>query len=143
MAQLAPSRSSTHARIPPCLWANQSGSFIEALGVPLIHSVRAGRALSACFLAQAGLTLTLPLSYASAHLAVSAIASTPFRYSGVQKGENGRFVSSSEKPRDPALPTTVPMPSAVEDIVDSGMRAMWEQEAASADLGSAGPEPLD
>ena len=62
---------------------------------------------------------------------------------GVQKGENGRSVSSSEKPRDPALPTTVPMPSAVEDIVDSGMRAMWEQEAASADLGSAGPEPLD
>ena len=46
----------------------------------LTHSVRAGRALSACFLAQAGLTLTLPLSYAFAHLAVSAIALTPFPF---------------------------------------------------------------
>lgn len=61
---------------------------------------------------------------------------------GVQKGKNGRFVSAGEKPRDPALPTSVPMPSTVEGITDSGMRAMWEQETASGS-GAAGPEPLD
>jgi hypothetical protein len=47
---------------------------------------------------------------------------------GVHKGANGRFASVGEKPRDPALPTSVPMPSAVEDIMDPGMRAMWEEE---------------
>ena len=52
----------------------------RGLRLPSIHSARVGRALSACFLAQAGLTLTLPLSYAFAHLAVSAIALTPFPF---------------------------------------------------------------
>ena len=48
-----------------------------------------------------------------------------------------------EGPRDPTLPTTVPMPSAIEDITDAGMRAMWEQSMAMD--GEAAPcvEPLD
>jgi hypothetical protein len=48
-----------------------------------------------------------------------------------------------EGPRDPTLPTSVPMPSAVEDITDAGMRAMWEQSMAMD--GEAAPcvEPLD
>ena len=45
-----------------------------------------------------------------------------------------------EGPRDSTLPTTVPMPSAVEDITDAGMRAMWEQEQAMD--GEAAPEAL-
>lgn len=48
-----------------------------------------------------------------------------------------------EGPRDPALPTTVPMPSAVEDITDAGMRAMWEQAAAMDGEAAPYPEPLD
>ena len=56
--------------------------------------------------------------------------------SGVQKGANGRFVAAGEKPRDSQLPTSVPMPSAVEDITDPGMRAMWEMD------GEVSPEPL-
>ena len=44
-----------------------------------------------------------------------------------------------EGPRDSTLPTTVPMPSAVEDITHAGMRAMWEQSMAMD--GEA--EPLD
>ena len=43
---------------------------------------------------------------------------------GVQIGENGRFVAAGDKPRDKSLPTSVPMPSAVEDIADRGMRAI-------------------
>ena len=39
--------------------------------------------------------------------------------------------------RDPQLPTTVPMPRAVEDITDAGMRAMWEMD------GEVAQEPLD
>ena len=39
--------------------------------------------------------------------------------------------------RDPQLPTSVPMPSAVEDITDAGMRAMWERD------GEVEQEPLD
>ena len=30
--------------------------------------------------------------------------------------------------RDPQLPTSVPLPSHVEDILGPGMRAMWEME---------------
>ena len=30
------------------------------------------------------------------------------------KGENGRYVANGDKPRDESLPTSVPMPSAVE-----------------------------
>ena len=63
---------------------------------------------------------------------------------GVQKGENGRFVSAGEKPRDPQLPTSVPMPSAVEDINDLGMRAMWEADGAGDAAAAAMPvEPLE
>ena len=61
---------------------------------------------------------------------------------GVQQGANGRFVAVGEKPRDPALPTSVPMPSAVEDIMDPGMRTMWEEQTVDGS-GSAGPEPID
>ncbi len=44
-----------------------------------------------------------------------------------------------QEERNPQLPTSVPMPSAVEDISDVGMRAMWEQgEAAAVEA-----EPLD
>lgn len=66
------------------------------------------------------------------------------RGAGTQRGEKGRFESAPDanKPRDPQLPTSVPMPSAVEDITDAGMRAMWEQEAASG-ADATGPEPLD
>ena len=59
---------------------------------------------------------------------------------GVHKGENGRFVAAGDKPRDPQLPTSVPMPSAVEDITDAGMRAMWEVEGSAEALSI---EPLD
>ena len=59
---------------------------------------------------------------------------------GQHKGENGRFVAAGDKPRDSQLPTSVPMPRAVEDITDAGMRAMWEGEGS----GEALPiEPLD
>ena len=34
--------------------------------------------------------------------------------------------------RDPQLPTSVPMPSAVDDITVAGMRAMWEVESRAA-----------
>ena len=46
-----------------------------------------------------------------------------------------------EGPRDPTLPTTVPMPAAVEDISNAGMRAMWEAEEGVAAPGEV--EPLD
>ena len=64
------------------------------------------------------------------------------RGAGTQRGEKGRFESVPDvnKPRDPTLPTSVPMPSAVEDITDAGMRAMWEQEQAMD--GEAAPEAL-
>ena len=47
---------------------------------------------------------------------------------GTQRGAKGRFeaVPDVNKPRDKALPTSVPMPSRVEDITNTGMRAMWE-----------------
>ena len=55
-------------------------------------------------------------------------------------GPNGKFVRRDGEQRDPQLPTTVPMPHAVEDITDAGMRAMWEAEGSKR----APPiEPLD
>ena len=51
---------------------------------------------------------------------------------GKHKGENGRFVAVGEKPRDASLPTSVPMPSAIDDITDGGMRAMWEKDGSHA-----------
>ena len=33
-----------------------------------------------------------------------------------------------ESPRDPALPTSVPLPAAVEDISNACLRAMWDEE---------------
>ena len=55
---------------------------------------------------------------------------------GVHKGDNGRF----DKPRDPQLPTSVPMPREVEDITDAGMRAMWETDGTE---NVPAIEPLD
>ena len=46
-----------------------------------------------------------------------------------------------EGPRDSALPTSVPMPGAVEDITNAGMRAMWE--TAEGAVPPADVEPLD
>ena len=73
---------------------------------------------------------------------------------GRVKGANGRFVraeSDSEQPceqrdheRDPHLPTTVPMPRAVQDITDGGMRAMWEMDGSGElQAPAAVVEPLD
>ena len=56
------------------------------------------------------------------------------------KGPNGKFMRADGEQRDPQLPTTVPMPSAIEDITDAGMRAMWEAEASG---GALPIEPLD
>ena len=33
-------------------------------------------------------------------------------------------IAKDKEERDPQLPTSVPLPSAVEDITDAGMRAM-------------------
>ena len=57
---------------------------------------------------------------------------------GTQQGAKGRFeaVPDANKPRDDKLPTSVPMPSCIEDITNAGMRAMWEID------GEAPPEPL-
>ena len=52
-------------------------------------------------------------------------------------GPNGKFMRADGEQRDPQLPTTVPMPRAVEDITDAGMRAMWEAE------GSGGALPIE
>ena len=65
---------------------------------------------------------------------------------GVGKGNNPnshKRQKLDKDERDPTLPTSVPMPSAVEDITDAGMRAMWEQSMAMD--GEAAPcvEPLD
>ena len=49
-------------------------------------------------------------------------------------------VAKNKEERDPQLPTSVPMPSTVEDITDAGMRAMWEQQQTMD--GEAPPEPL-
>ena len=49
-------------------------------------------------------------------------------------------IAKDKEERDPQLPTSVPLPSAVEDITDAGMRAMWEQEQAMD--GEAAPEAL-
>ena len=67
------------------------------------------------------------------------------RGAGTQRGEKGRFESVPDvnKPRDPTLPTSVPMPSAVEDITDAGMRAMWEQAAAMDGEVAPCVDPLD
>ena len=45
--------------------------------------------------------------------------------------------------RDSTLPMSVPMPSAVEDITDAGMRAMWEQSVAMDGEVAPCVEPLD
>ena len=48
---------------------------------------------------------------------------------------SGKFVGAEQ--RDPQLPTSVLMPSAVADITDAGMRATWE----TAGLEAAGRRP--
>ena len=67
------------------------------------------------------------------------------RGAGTQRGEKGRFesVPGADKPRDQRLPMSVPMPSAVEDITDAGMRAMWEQAAAMDGEVAPCVDPLD
>ena len=56
---------------------------------------------------------------------------------GCVRGAGGKWVKADGEQRDPQLPTSVPMPSAVEDISDAGMRAMWETH------GEVAQEPLD
>ena len=47
-----------------------------------------------------------------------------------------------QEERDPQLPTSVPMPSRVEDVTDPGMRAMWEQQQVEIDgSGEVAPVP--
>ena len=66
---------------------------------------------------------------------------------GVGKGNNPnshkRQKLENEQERDPQLPTSVPMPSAVEDITDAGMRALWEQSAAMDGEPAPFVEPVD
>jgi hypothetical protein len=76
-----------------------------------------------------------------------AQAPPPERKTARRKGEitkpkNGKVPKDKEE-RDPQLPTSVPMPSHVEDITDAGMRALWEQSMAMD--GEAAPyiEPFD
>ena len=59
---------------------------------------------------------------------------------GVHKGETCPFNAAGDKLRNPQLPTSVPMPSAIDDIRDPGMRAMWEAEGSG---GALPVEPLD
>lgn len=58
-------------------------------------------------------------------------------------GSNGKFVPRDGEQRNPQLPTSVPMPSAVEDITNAGMRAMWEEADGSEVAAPAAVEPLD
>ena len=62
------------------------------------------------------------------------------------KAERAAKQSKDKKPkgstRDPALPTSVPLPAHVEDISDAGMRAMWEQEQAIDGEREAAWQPL-
>jgi hypothetical protein len=51
-------------------------------------------------------------------------------------------VKADGEQRDPQLPTSVPMPSAVEDITDAGMRAMWDADGPEGAARGA-VEPLD
>ena len=48
-----------------------------------------------------------------------------------------------DEQRNPQLPTSVPMPSAVEDITNAGMRAMWEEADGSEVAAPAAVEPLN
>ena len=59
------------------------------------------------------------------------------------KGKGGKFCAADSEQRDPQLPSSVPMPSAVEDINHAGMRAMWEQSAAMDGEAPLCVEPLD
>ena len=56
------------------------------------------------------------------------------------RGAGGKWVKADGEQRDPQLPTSVPMPREVEDITDTGMRAMWVAEASG---GALPVEPLD
>ena len=58
------------------------------------------------------------------------------------RGAGGKWVKADDEQRDPQLPTSVPMPSAVEDITDAGMRAMWEANGSEG-AAPAAVEPLD
>ena len=58
-------------------------------------------------------------------------------------GPNGKFAPRDSEQRNPQLPTSVPMPSAVEDITNAGMRAMWEADGLEGVAAPAAAEPLD
>ena len=49
---------------------------------------------------------------------------------GCVRGASSKWVKSDAEQRDPQLPTSVPMPSAVDNITDAGMRAMWEADGS-------------
>ena len=61
---------------------------------------------------------------------------------GCVRGAGGKWVKADGEQRDPQLPTSVPMPSAVEDITDAGMRAMWEANGSEG-AAPAAVQPLD
>lgn len=63
---------------------------------------------------------------------------TERRHGVITKPKQGGKKDKEE--RDPQLPTTVPLPTRVEDVMDPGMRAMWEQEQAKD--GEVAPELL-
>ena len=66
-----------------------------------------------------------------------AQAPPPERKTARRKGVINVPKSDKDKEeRNPQLPTSVPMPSSIEDICDPGMRAMWDMD------GEAPPEPL-
>ena len=51
--------------------------------------------------------------------------------------KNGKVPKDKEE-RDPQLPTSVPMPSAVSQITDAGMRAMWDRRSGRMEASHQG-----
>ena len=73
-----------------------------------------------------------------------AKAPIPERKTARRKGVITKPKDGKDKEdRGSQLPTSVPMPSAIKDITDSGMRAMWEQAGDMDGEVAPGPEPLD
>ena len=62
---------------------------------------------------------------------------------GCVRGAGGKFVSVESEQRNPQLPTSVTMPTAVEDIRNAGMRAMWDADGSEDAAAPAAVEPLD
>ena len=106
------------------------------------HSGLASRTMRPLHIAHVAAT-----SLARVLCAFGAQAPPPERKTARRNGvinvpKNGKVPKDKEE-RNPQLPTSVPMPSHVEDITDAGMRAMWEQSVAMD--GEAAPyvDPLD